>query len=49
MFLALLWFMDSESTALLFTTTAGMMILSVVVVFNVIGHLWIRRILNVDV
>ena len=48
-FLVLLWFMDADSTALLFTTTAGMIILSVVLVFNLIGHLWIRRILDVDV
>jgi tight adherence protein B len=48
-FLVLLWFMDADSTALLFTTTTGMIILSVVMIFNIIGHLWIRRILNVDV
>jgi len=48
-FLVLLYFMDAESTGLLFTTTAGMIILAVVLIFNLIGHLWIRRILDVDV
>ena len=48
-FLVLLWFMDADSVKLLFTTTPGMLILAVVMVFNIIGHLWIRRILNVDI
>jgi tight adherence protein B len=48
-FLALLFFMDSASMMLLFTDPIGLGILTVVLLFNVIGHLWIRRILDVDV
>jgi tight adherence protein B len=48
-FLILLFFMDSKSMMLLFTDPIGLGILTVVLLFNVIGHLWIRRILDVDV
>jgi tight adherence protein B len=48
-FLGLLFVMDADSTSLLFTTTPGVIIVTVVVIFNLIGHLWIRKILNVDV
>jgi tight adherence protein B len=48
-FLFLLWIMDPEGVELLFSTGIGLVILTVVLVFNVVGHLWIRRLLNVDV
>lgn len=48
-FLILLYFMDSESTMLLFSDPIGLAVLSIVLVLNVIGHIWIRGILNVDV
>jgi tight adherence protein B len=48
-FLGLLFIMDADSTSLLFTTTAGIIVITVVVIFNLIGHFWIQRILNVDV
>jgi tight adherence protein B len=48
-FLVLVYFMDPDATMLLFTDPIGMTILGVVIVFNVIGHLWIRRILAVEV
>lgn len=48
-FLVLLYIMDAESTSLLFTDTVGLIILSFVIVFNLIGHFWIQRILAVDV
>jgi tight adherence protein B len=48
-FLVLLYFMDAESTSLLFTDVVGMVILSVVVIFNLLGHLWIKRLLAVDI
>lgn len=48
-FLGLLYVMDAESTSLLFTDPVGMGILTGVVVLNLIGHFWIRRILAVDV
>lgn len=48
-FLVLLYFMDPESTVLLFKDPVGLVILSVVLVFNLIGHLWIKKILSVDI
>ncbi len=48
-FLVLLYFMDPDSTVLLFRDPVGLAILSVVVVFNLIGHLWIQKILSVDI
>ncbi len=48
-FLVLLYVMDSDSMMLLFTDPLGIGILTVVLLINVIGHLWIRRILAVDV
>jgi tight adherence protein B len=48
-FLVLLYGMDSEGTLSLFREPVGLVVLTVVLVFNVIGHLWIRRILAVDV
>lgn len=48
-FLILLFFMDAESTLLLFQDPLGLAILSVVLIFNLIGHLWIRKILSVDI
>ncbi len=48
-FLVLLYFMDSESTLLMFKDPVGLVILSIVLVFNLIGHLWIRKILSVDI
>ncbi len=48
-FLVLLYFMDPDSTVLLFRDPVGLAILSVVVVFNLIGHLWIQKILRVDI
>jgi tight adherence protein B len=48
-FLVLLYFMDPDATMLLFTDPAGNMILTIVIVFNLIGHFWIRRIMSVDV
>lgn len=48
-FLVLLYFMDPESTAMLFKDPVGLVILSVVIIFNLIGHLWIRKILSVDI
>lgn len=48
-FLFLLWVMDPKGVALLFSTGIGLVILTTVLIFNVLGHLWIRRILHVDV
>ncbi len=48
-FLVLLYAMDPESTSLLFTDSVGIGVLTVVLVFNLIGHMWIRRILAVDI
>ena len=49
LFLLLLWFMDAKSMMLLFTDPVGIKILTVVVLLNVLGQLWIRKILDVDV
>ena len=49
LFLILLWFMDSTSMMLLFTDPVGIAILTGVIFLNVVGHLWIRKILDVDV
>ncbi len=49
LFLILLWFMDSKSMMLLFTDPVGMALLTGVILLNVVGHLWIRKILDVDV
>jgi len=49
LFLLLLWFMDAKSMMLLFTDPVGIGILTVVVLLNVLGQLWIRKILDVDV
>jgi Flp pilus assembly protein TadB len=48
-FLGLLFVMDADSTSLLFTTTPGVIIITIVMIFNILGHLWIKKILNVDV
>jgi Flp pilus assembly protein TadB len=48
-FLVLLYFMDADATMLLFTDSLGQILLTVVIVFNLIGHFWIRHILAVDV
>jgi tight adherence protein B len=48
-FLLLLYVMDAESANLLFTTTIGTVVLSIVILFNFVGHLWIRRLLAVEV
>ncbi len=49
LFLLLLWFMDAKSMMLLFTDPVGIGILTVVVLLNVLGQVWIRKILDVDV
>lgn len=49
LFLLLLWFMDAKSMMLLFTDPVGIGILTAVVLLNVFGQLWIRKILDVDV
>jgi tight adherence protein B len=49
LFLILLYFMDPQGTMLLFEDPVGMAILSVVLLLNVLGHLWIRKILSVDI
>lgn len=49
LFLVLLWLMDAKSMMLLFTDPVGIGILTVVVLLNVLGQLWIRKILDVDV
>jgi Flp pilus assembly protein TadB len=48
-FLVLLYFMDADSMTLLFTDSVGIGILTVVFLINVFCHLWIRRILAVDI
>jgi len=48
-FLVLLYFMDSEGMTRLFTDSIGVGILTVVFLINVLCHLWIRRILAVDI
>lgn len=48
-FLGLLFMMDADATKLLFTDPVGNVILCVVITFNVIGHLWIKRILTFDI
>jgi tight adherence protein B len=48
-FLVLLWVMDAKAMTLLFTDPLGIGILTVVVIINVMAHLWIRKILDVDV
>lgn len=48
-FLVLLYFMDPESTTLLFKDPVGLVVLSIVLIFNLIGHLWIKKILSVDI
>lgn len=48
-FLVLLWIMDSKGMTTLFTDPIGVAILSVVLLLNVAAHLWIRKILDVDV
>lgn len=48
-FLILGYVMDPEGMKLMFTTTVGLILLTVVIVMNLLANLWIRRILNVDV
>lgn len=48
-FLAILFVMDPDGMALLFTTSVGLILLTVVMVINLLGHVWIRRILDVDI
>ncbi len=48
-FLVLLYVMDPQGVSLLFTTTVGLILLSIVLVINLVGHAWIRRILDVDI
>ncbi|MCP5069146.1 MAG: hypothetical protein GY946_21500 [bacterium] len=48
-FLILGYFMDPEGMKLMFTTTIGLVLLTIVIVMNLLANLWIRRILNVDV
>jgi len=48
-FLVLLYFMDSEGMTRLFTDSVGVGILTAVFLINVLCHLWIRRILAVDI
>jgi tight adherence protein B len=48
-FLVLLYVMDPEAVRLLFTDPIGTAILCVVIGLNVVGHLWIRRILSVRI
>ena len=48
-FLVLLYVMDPEAVGLLFKDPIGTAILCVVIGLNVVGHLWIRRILSVRI
>lgn len=48
-FLVLLWIMDASAMKLLFTDPIGIGVLTVVVLLNVVGHVWIKKILDVDV
>ena len=48
-FLVLLYIMDPQGVQLLFTTTVGLILLTVVLIINLLGHVWIKRILDVDI
>lgn len=43
------WFVDPVNTTLLFTTTAGHILLAVALVLNVVAYLWARVILSPDI
>ena len=43
------WFVDPVNTMLLFTTTAGQILLAVALVLNVVAYLWARVILSPDI
>jgi Flp pilus assembly protein TadB len=43
------FFVDPESTAKLFTTFFGQVILSISLLFNLVAYLWARKILTPDI
>ena len=47
--LGILYFIDPYGVTLLWTEDAGKLILGAIIAFNVIGFLWIRRIVNIDI
>lgn len=49
LFLGMLYMMDPEGVALLFTQASGRLILLIVIVLIVVAFIWIRRIMAVDI
>ena len=47
--LVIYYFVDPVNTKLLFTETAGHIILTLAVVFNIVAYAWARLILNPDI
>ena len=47
--LIIMRFIEPEGVSLLFTDDIGKLILAVIVLFNVVGFLWIRKIVSIDV
>ncbi len=47
--MGILYFIDSAGTTRLFTEALGNMILMVVVILNVVGYIWIRKIMTIDI
>lgn len=45
----ILYFIDASGVAMLFTDGLGRMILALVIVLNLTGFLWIRRIMEIDI
>ncbi len=47
--LAILYFIDPRGVTMLFTDDLGRLMLAGIVVMNVIGFLWIKRIVSIDI
>jgi Flp pilus assembly protein TadB len=47
--MAILYVIDSSGVVMLFTANVGKMLLALVIVLNLIGFLWIRKIMAIDI